>query len=80
MSEIKIEKDVPIPTRARAGMPLPDLSKMAVGDSFVLPAGTVKHPRSNALTRARQWALTHKKMWEFRTAAVEGGTRIWRIE
>ena len=80
MSEIKIEKGVPITNPADKAGPLPDLSTMLVGDSFLLPSGTLKPPAESAYGRARHWAYVHGKHWRFTVRKGADGVRVWRIE
>lgn len=76
--QFKIEKSVPLPPRKRSNaIPYP-LREMEVGDSFFIPAiGTleIRTTQSRIISRAR--FMTERK---FRTASVEGGLRVWRIE
>jgi hypothetical protein len=79
--EIKIEKNIPIPTRKRKY----PFEKMEVGDSFTVPL--MKHNGSGLMTEARRFALKKRLNWDFMTKTVVEGrkhkvkkTRIWRIK
>ena len=80
MSEIEIEKNVPLPMSRRNVVPLPDISTMVIGDSFFIPASTPMHCSSNASSRVKFWAVTHGLNWKFTVRKVDGGARVWRIK
>lgn len=70
MSEIKIEKNIPIPTpRTKWGF----LKVMEVGDSVLLPEGWVKTASLGAIARY----LRPKK---FALRSTPDGYRVWRIQ
>jgi hypothetical protein len=71
--EFEIRHDVPLP---RSKYPL---SKMEVGDSFVVPLNgdTPKRVRSKLSSAAGQYKNRHGS--RFTVRAVEGGVAVWRV-
>lgn len=70
--EIKIQKNVPIPARAKKKSKYP-FEKMAVGDSFsasVKPAGVY--------ASAQKWAKDNNADARFVVRAEGEGSRCWR--
>ena len=89
MSDIQIEKDIPIPPIPRSGgrhkgrwkrkYPFPD---MGIGDSFFVPAESKAAARSRAnvlLISAREWGARDYG-FKFTTRTYEDGVRIWRTK
>jgi hypothetical protein len=74
MSELKIEKGIPIPLNQRAGGFTEFLAKMAVGDSFLAPKEKVAYIRGNIGT------IGKKINAKFLTRTVEGALRVWRVK
>jgi hypothetical protein len=72
MTDIKIEKNVPMP-EAR-GETIYPFSDMEVGDSFFVPGRTPNQMQNSA----SHWRK--KNGWKFTTARENDGTRIWRKE
>lgn len=78
MTDIKIEKNVPIsePQRGRnLKYPWPDMKK---GDSFFVEGGRAMQQGLNA--SAYVWCKRHHPTRKFTTRAVDGGVRVWRIK
>lgn len=71
MSDLKIEKGVPIPGRRSYGSFTATLRKMEVGDSIF-----VEGMRGQDVGGRFQ----HVKPMKFAKRDAEGGVRIWRIE
>ena len=71
MSDIQIEKGVPVP-KARTPMKYP-FEKMEVGDSFFVPKS-----QGNVSSAAVYWQKRHKGR-RFVTRAENGGARCWRV-
>jgi hypothetical protein len=84
MSEVKIEKNIPYTGGAHAALNYP-YAKMTVGDSFFVAFQGVDsrekaRKQSALLNNAKAWkGRTGNHAWQFRTAQVEGGVRIWRV-
>ena len=73
MTELKIESDVPMPTRRTGRTRVPWLS-VKVGESFIYP-GPPKLARS-----AASWAgKRHGRIYCTRTLD-DGTVRVWRVE
>ena len=73
----EIEKGVPLPELNGANQPIKyPWEKLAVGDSFLVPAGTVQRSSVHAATARANRAHPDRR---FITRAVDGGTRVWRI-
>lgn len=70
--EIKIESGIQIPSRHKQTFKYP-WYEMKIGDSFLAPIGI------NKIQSAKTYAQM-KTGFKFACRAVEGGTRIWRIE
>lgn len=76
MSELKIDKDVPIPASDPGGRPEKyPWQKMEVGDSFLIPLESMKH--KSAINLAYQAGQRTGR--KFSGRRIEGGTRVWRI-
>lgn len=73
MTQIKIDKDVPLPPRGN--MPADILAQMDIGDSVFIDSIA---QGNNAASRARVYGHRHGK--KFAQRQVNGGVRIWRIE
>ena len=71
---IQIDKDVPIPTDGRVGCPRLPVKTIEVGESFVIPDGTMKTPHLIVGRANRCYAPKR-----FISRRVEGGRRVWRI-
>ncbi len=67
MSEFKIEKGVPMPTKAGKWTRL--VSAMDIGDSVTVPTGSMATCISQA-ARAKGYKVISRQ--------VEGGIRVWR--
>lgn len=72
--EIKIQKNVPIPARAKAKTKYP-FDKMTVGDSFAAPV----KPQA-IYTAARKWIKETQIKMRFVVRTENGGSRCWRVE
>jgi hypothetical protein len=74
-SEIKIDKNVPMPQEAaRAKYPW---KQMEIGDSFFVPAnGKSTRYRRNCLQSNAHGQVPRK----FAVRLEEGGVRVWRVE
>ena len=74
--DAKIEKNIPIPeakgTYASKFSRL--VSKMEIGDSFLMAGGS-GNERNSFLQSSRRY-----RPMKFTTRTVEGGIRVWRIE
>jgi hypothetical protein len=66
----KIEKGIPAP-KSRAAYPFAD---MEVGDSFFIPGMKTSAEISSAISYRR---LRHGE--KYRSQAVDGGLRVWRV-
>lgn len=74
MSEIKIEVGIPMPQR-RYGDGAHELVKaMNIGDSFLI----TNKPQPNVCSQFG--AIARRIGVKLRTAKVEGGVRVWRVE
>jgi hypothetical protein len=72
MSEIKVEKGIPVPQRGKY-----PFKKMQVGESFFVPAnGEPRQVVQNRITNS--WKYCRPK--RFVSHQVDGGVRVWRIE
>lgn len=67
MSDIRIDRGIPIPMRQNARYPF---REMRVGDSILLTG--------NSAGLTGQWARSTG--WKFTTRKVEGGVRVWRTK
>lgn len=73
MSDIKIEKQIPIPFGAgNKNRTLFPWEKMEIGDSIFIEGRTTR-----SLSSAHKWGKKDNRRFCLRT--VEGGIRIWRI-
>lgn len=72
----KVSSRVEIPAHAGMGRPtIYPFAKMAVGDSFEVPAGEAKKAR----VAANNWKRPHPG-WSYTTRTQDDGSvRIWRI-
>ena len=71
-NELVIEKNIPVPTRAKHGTGITATArKMEVGDSFLVEGPA----RKGIYTYLRYLAPMR-----FTTRTVDGGIRIWRVE
>lgn len=70
--EIKIQKNVPIPARAKAKSKYP-FDKMGVGDSFVAPVKP-----AGLYAAARKWVKDNNAASRFVVRAEGEGSRCWR--
>jgi hypothetical protein len=66
----KIEKGVPIRGAAADVYPFRD---MEVGDSFLVPSGSARQARNAA------YMFGARNSVKFKSRAVSGGLRVWRI-
>jgi hypothetical protein len=88
----KIEQDVPLPQKKMDGLAKElseTLSLMKIGDSFVVPYNlngimtkeAQETYKNNRLTTIRQLIKTIKlDTEEFKSAKMDNGTRIWKVE
>ena len=83
---LKIEKNIPIPSReyGRNGSPKTKypFREMEIGDSFYVSAigkGETQAISRNILNSASSYNKKHKRK-KFTTRIVAGGIRCWRIE
>lgn len=86
MEKLQIEKGIPFANRiseaAHYKYPFED---MEIGDSFLIPLEDNKRStRQNARTLCRvtfeRWAVKWSRdEYQIRTAQVEGGIRVWRV-
>lgn len=72
--EIKIQKNVPIPGKAKKKSKYP-FEKMAVGDSFAAPVKP-----AGLYAAARKWVKDNNSKWRFTVRAENEGARCWRAE
>ena len=72
MTEIEIEKGIPMPTVHGEGRSKYPIAAMQVGDSFFIPG---KNFRVSTLTKQYR-----DKDWGFTSRAENGGMRIWRYK
>ena len=75
MSEVKIEKGVPMPVRSLQRDSLYPWKQMEVGDSFVMQSGKSPNHASNMMRYQRQRT---GRQYSSRTQA-DGTIRIWRV-
>jgi len=82
---IKIEKNVPMPVRARgAESPYP-LLEMKVGDSFLIRCADKKEAEkrrmnvANAACHLRKWRAPTHGAFRITTKILPEGVRVWRI-
>ena len=79
MSEIKIEKDIPIPLRSRQSHTYYPFAEMQIGDSFSIPTERDAPVRSAACW----WTARHPGKAKFTIRKVmENGNkiiRVWRV-
>lgn len=82
--EIKIEKNVPLPSKGTRGNPKFPFSDMSVGDSFYVPLRSGKKIQSlqaQMHSNSRSFILNNKKFdWKFKTSSDKKGVRIWRVK
>jgi hypothetical protein len=71
MSDVQIEKGIPVPTRGRASKY--PWNELQVGDSFLLPNDDA--PSASSLSTGAKKAGIKIKVRE-----VENGVRVWRTE
>lgn len=71
--EIKIQKNVPIPGRAKAKSKYP-FEKMSIGDSFAAPVKP-----AGLYVSARKWAKDNNQEVRFLVRAEGEGSRCWRV-
>jgi hypothetical protein len=76
MTAIKIEKNVPIPTKRSARVAALPFDAMEPGDSIFIPCKNAKE-KSRAIGRTAMYA--RKTGAKFKTRTVEGGIRIWLV-
>lgn len=72
--DYKIQKNVPIPARAKAKSKYP-FEKMGVGDSFYAPVKP-----AGLYVAARKWAKDNNPESRFVVRAEGEGSRCWRTE
>ena len=82
-TDIKIEKNVPVPSGAGRGRnPLYPFTDMEIGDSFALPL-VAEAGGSTATNRVNQAASQHSRRhgakFTVRTLRDEGIVRCWRV-
>lgn len=75
MTEIKIEKGIPLPPRPRkGGRPVNSVFRqMEIGDSVFMDKPTARAAGGYYGRVARETG------WKFTARTVEGGVRVWRI-
>lgn len=87
MTEIKIEKNIPIPksktgeARVLTGFPK-ILSQMEIGDSIFILVEESDMKRQFSLISGKAYSAARRKGFEGRKYSarrVEGGVRLWRI-
>lgn len=80
---IKIDKNVPMPSR-RAGSLRYPWSEMVVGDSFFVKANDKGQQTNLILQSATQWMRRTGSTYKFSTRKViekgVAGIRVWRVE
>ena len=72
MTQIKIDKGVPVPGESRGANGKYPFGDMEVGDSFF-----VDIKQQSFCSAAAGYAKRHNK--KFTTRSENGGTRVWRI-
>lgn len=83
MSDIKIEKDIPIPA-ARSGRygNMYPFAQMSAGDSFILLADT-RQEKKKMSRHISPTVYRFEKLHpgaEFITRTVDNGVRVWRVK
>lgn len=76
MTAIKIEKNVPIPTKRSGRIAALPFDAMQPGDSIFIRCKDAKE-KSRAIGRMSMYARKHGV--KFKTRTVEGGIRIWLV-
>lgn len=86
MSEIKIEKGIPIPPPSNGGRaPKYPFEGMEIGDSFTIPLTGIMHEKGGdmAFNRVKgaavRWMNKHGGEYRVRTRREEGVVRCWRV-
>lgn len=72
--EIKIQKNVPLPGKAKKKSKYP-FEKMSVGDSFFASVKT-----AGLYAAARKWAKENHALSRFVVRAEGEGSRCWKVE
>lgn len=73
MTDLKIEKDVPLPPRSSGDSKKSVLWRMSVGDSVLVTDA------SQSVVAARAKSVANRSGYKFATRKVEGGVRVWRV-
>ena len=83
MEQIKLEKNIPIPTRKRMKSKklYSIFENMEIGDSFAIPIVGEKDSlvRSRLYMAARNFKLYKSVNWTFTSRVIDNEVRIWRI-
>ncbi|UIJ43768.1 hypothetical protein LZK98_11765 [Sphingomonas cannabina] len=73
---MKIDRNIPLPTEAQKPRKLRvPVESMEVGDSIFFPGAK----RVSALATVRATAMRAGLPFNFKSAAVDGGVRVWRV-
>jgi len=76
---VEIEKNVPIPERAKNRRNKYQFEKMEIGDSFTAPGIAASCNKCNAYNAANQYGRNNGKRFSGKLV-VPGKVRIWRVE
>lgn len=83
-SILKVEKDVPMPSKARKSSKKNNIAdvlvKMKKGDSFLMPNKVATNTIKYLSSAANSFVKNKKKNWKFVTRSEKDGVRIWRTK
>ena len=74
---IELKKNVPMPTARKAYEDFP-LEQAGIGDCFVVPKSYGERQKVSGIVNG--WRLATRSPRRFKTAPVDGGTGVWRVE
>lgn len=74
-SGLRVESGIELPKRSGGGSVKYPLAKMAVGDSFLIPADRV-----GPSTRGSVMGSAKRQGVKVSIRIVDGGLRVWRVE
>lgn len=78
MAGFNIESGVPIPPKQDNRCKYP-WSKLAEGDSFLVPLGDEGEEVLLKRMRHAVWMRNHRHHSRYHCEAVDGGVRVWRV-
>ena len=78
--EIKVEKNVPLPTNQTKKTKYPFGELKEVGDSFLACSESDVKKQASIASCANAWSGRNQRTWKFTVRSTHEGIRVWRIE